>query len=63
MLKPNQIKNCFNEYFFIYKDAQGYWNEATNPVFIAEHTCCRAVKYEDVTNVKDYLNKLNKYVK
>lgn len=31
------------EYYFIYKNALGKWNQATNLKFVAEHTYCRAI--------------------
>ena len=30
-------------YEFIYKNNRGQWDICKNPVFIARHTCCRAI--------------------
>jgi len=35
-----------DQYYFLYKDALGRWCETSNPVFIAQHTYCRAVPKE-----------------
>jgi hypothetical protein len=37
------------EYWFLYKDSTGEWNQCTNPVFIAEHKCCVALNKKDYT--------------
>jgi len=47
-----------DEYYFIYKNSLGYWSQCTNPVFIAEHKCCKAFKKE-TTNLQELLNSLN----
>lgn len=39
---------AFNDYLFIYKDANGRFNKATNPRFIASHTKCVAVPKETI---------------
>ena len=51
--------NNFDEYYFVYKDSLGEWNSATNPVFIAEHKYCRAVKKNEWESVMKLLNTLN----
>jgi len=59
------VNKCFdkfeegnwNDYTYIYQDSLGHWNIATNPVFIAEHKCCRAVPK---SLGKDHLKKLLK---
>ena len=52
-------KDCFSKYFFIYKDMLGQWNECRNPAFIAEHTCCRALKKSEIVNIAKHINNLN----
>jgi len=52
--------NHFNNYHYIYKDSQGTWDEATNPVFIAKHTNCRAIDKALVKDIKTYLQLKNK---
>jgi len=47
------------EYLFIYKDAIGNWNGCSNPVFIAEHKCCKAFKKSEVTSMKELLDFMN----
>lgn len=55
------MSNNFSNYVFIYLDANGIWNQATNPVFIAEHKQCRAVEKAVLPygSVKIYLENLN----
>ena len=54
--------NQFDKYIFIYCDSHGRWNQATNPCFIAEHKCCRAVEKAIIgtSGINGYLEKLNK---
>ena len=52
--------NNWNDYYFIYKDAFNRWNEAKNPVFIAEHKMCKAIKKKEIKNLRQHLNNLNK---
>lgn len=52
--------NNFENYYFIYEDSHGRWNQAKNPVFIAEHKACRAIEKYKVTSIGAYLQKLNK---
>lgn len=47
----------WEDYTFIYKDSLGTWNIATNPVFIAEHGCCMAIKKTDTDTLNKYLGK------
>ncbi len=49
----------WQDYDFIYKDSLGYWSITTNPVFIAEHTCCRAIRKGEQP-IRDLLKELNK---
>ncbi len=51
----------WRDYDFIYKDSLGRWNTATNPEFIAEHTCCRAIKKGEQP-IKDLLKRMNEGV-
>jgi len=50
--------NNWNDYHFIYKDMNGRWSESKDPVFIAKHKCCRAMK-KDAQPLKDLLYRLN----
>lgn len=56
------MENNFNNYIFIYKDSHNKWNECTNPRFIAEHNCCRAIEKAVIRggDVERYLKKINK---
>jgi len=45
------------KYNFVYMDSQGVWNSCTNPVFIAQHKRCRAVK--KTLDLKEILERLN----
>ncbi len=45
----------FNDYTYIYMDAHGRWNIATNPVFIAEHKNCKAIKKNDEKEIREYV--------
>lgn len=47
-----------DKYFFIYRNSTGHWNSATNPKFIAEHTCCRAISKKEVLDQFDSLEEL-----
>ena len=49
----------WNKYYFIYKNAEGKWYQATNPNFIAEHKCCEAIEKSEVNNLNYYLDKRN----
>lgn len=51
----SSIMNNFDDYVFIYEDSFGNWNTATNPVFIAEHKHCKAIKKTDKKTLKKYL--------
>lgn len=53
-----------NEYYFLYKDSLGKWDNTTNPMFIAEHKYCRAIpKYVvhelGYDHIKDFIYDLN----
>lgn len=53
-----------NEYYFLYKNSLDKWNTATNPVFIAKHTYCRAVSKGEFDSLNigslfDFLHILN----
>lgn len=49
------------EYYFIYKDSFGTWDITKNPVFIASHTYCRAIKKSNTKrSIKYIVRKLNK---
>lgn len=45
----------WEDYVFIYEDSLGMWNVATNPVFIAEQSKCKAVLKTDTDTLKYYL--------
>lgn len=49
-----------NEYIFIYKNTDGRFDTATNPIFIASHKMCRAFK-KDKFNIgtKELIKLLN----
>lgn len=54
---------CCTNYVFIYKDANGVWNQATSLSFIAKHTHCRAIyisevkkHFEDTKNMLRLIN-------
>jgi len=47
------------DYYFIYKDSFGTWNSCKNPVFIAEHKCCKAFLKTTVPSIKDLLKEMN----
>jgi len=54
-----------DNYYYLYKNLTNAWNTATNPVFIAKHTYCRAVPKEVITDlgydlVSDFVHDLNK---
>jgi len=51
--------NDFTAYHYVYKDMSNNWNLAKNPVFIAEHTYCRAVKKEEHPDIGKLLQLLN----
>lgn len=51
--------NEFDNYYFIYKNSMGTWDEAKNPVFIASHTHCRAILKSQVKNIRYLISKLN----
>jgi len=51
----------FSYYHFIYKDSKGVWDICTNPVFIAKHTHCRAIRKTDINNINYLIKKLNSY--
>lgn len=53
--------NEFNNYYFIYKNSLRKWGTCTNPVFIAKHTFCRAIKKTDIKNINYLIKKLNSY--
>lgn len=49
-----------NEYYFIYKNSTGLWCSATNPMFIAKHTYCRAfpkTAFDNLNILPEMLNK------
>ncbi len=50
--------NNWDKYHYVYKNITGTWHEATNPVFIAEHTMCRAIR-KGGQPIKDLLYRLN----
>ena len=52
--------NNFEAYHYIYKDAHGKWNTASNPSFIAEHKNCKAIEKAVAPNIEKYLYNLNK---
>jgi len=52
------------KYYFLYKNSFGQWNSASNPVFIAKHTYCRAIPKEVINEIGydfigDFVMKLN----
>lgn len=59
--------NDFNQYVFIYKNSFNYWGIATNPVFIASHSNCIAIKRNDIiethyNSIKEFMESLNELV-
>ncbi len=42
----------FDSYYYIYKNAIGEWDMATNPKFIARHTYCRAIPKHKVKSLR-----------
>ena len=52
-IKTTIKKQETSSYLFFYKDGLGKWNEATNPVFIASHTHCRAVLQKALLEICD----------
>jgi hypothetical protein len=54
-----------DDYYFLYKDSEGKWKTATNPIFIAKHTYCRAIPKKDIrkigrfSTIYDLIHKLN----
>lgn len=58
-----------DNYYFVYKNAEGEWHSASNPMFIASHQHCRAIpKYvvsEDLGYklLSDLLYDINHYSK
>ena len=54
-----------DDYIFIYKNAQGAFNTATNPRFIAKHPQCRAIPKDALTKSfdtwSDFIFELNSY--
>jgi len=52
--------NDFNKYYYIYRDATGRYNEARNPIFIAQHKDCYAIEKAKVRDIKKYLKIKNK---
>jgi hypothetical protein len=48
-----------NDYYFIYKNSQGRWNEATNPRFIASHQYCRAIPKPCIKSISEFLWSIN----
>ena len=51
--------NNWNNYWFIYKDTLGFYSMSTNPIFIAEHKDCFAIKKKDIANITKYMRDLN----
>ena len=51
----NKMKSTFDNYWYVYRDSHGKWNTASNPMFIAEHTMCRAIPK---TLGKSYLKRI-----
>lgn len=53
------------KYYFVYKNSQGNWHTATNPVFIAKHTYCRAIPKEVFKDelISDFLYRVNNFYK
>ena len=45
----------FEDYIYIYMDAHGNWNTATNPMFVAEHKNCKAIKKNDEKEIRKYI--------
>lgn len=51
-------------YYYLYKDMNGRWNTAANPVFIAKHSYCRAIPKIEVEEngfelVSDFVMEIN----
>ena len=54
----------FDNFWFIFKAANGNWDICTNPKFIARHQCCRAIfksKVRDFKQLRYVCKKLNSY--
>jgi hypothetical protein len=49
----------FDDYWYVYRDFSGNYKTATNPIFIAGHKNCYAVKKENVKDIKKYIYNLN----
>ena len=52
--------DTFSEYVFVYRNSFGDWNVATNPVFIAEHKDCIAIKRDDIKEIRKYIPRYHK---
>jgi hypothetical protein len=53
-----------DNYYFVYLDTTGRWHSASNPVFIATHTYCRAIPKDILEQagydlIADFCHELN----